>query len=139
MMTNVKNDTQAQILGVPKDTPVPIFVPTDQTPEATLALFRTADPTDVFGFNRFWSDPDNDYKSKGPDSAIYDAYGNFMYGATGTAMGLPEQVLQGAADMKHGGSNDPINRQDIQSGIDAIKSGGVIITRPVIIPWNGGQ
>ena len=64
-------------------------------------------------------------------SVIYDAYGNFMYGASGIAVGYTPRFLQGVANGLKGGQNDPINVYDIQSGIDAAMMGGVLSTVPV--------
>ena len=70
----------------------------------------------------------NDFKST--QSPIFDAYGNVMYGAAGTAVGLSAWELQGAADAWHGGTNNPINTGDIQTGINAFNSGGVLVVIP---------
>lgn len=143
--TTVKNDTQAQMLGAGVGTRgVPIFVPDNQDPQAAVDQWHTnlAGPgfTRYADFYFYWSSPDHDYKNQNlPESSIYDAYGNFMYGATGTAAKFPESTLQGMADRLHGGCNDPINTRDIQSGIDAIKNGGVIIVVPVQSTWNGSR
>jgi hypothetical protein len=52
-----------------------------------------------------------DYKTK--VSPVYDAYGNFEYGATGQ---FPDGTLTTMGDILHGGTKNPINTQDIQSG-----------------------
>lgn len=57
---------------------------------------------------------------------MYDAYGNFEYGATGDAAGFPLWVLQGAADYRHNWNNNPINTSDISSGFNAIPAGGTL-------------
>ena len=54
------------------------------------------------------------------------AYGNFEYGATGAAAGYPSSLLTGIGDLNHGGSNYPINTNDIQSGYNAISNGGTL-------------
>jgi len=59
---------------------------------------------------------------------LYDAFGNFEYGATGAAAGFPNAILQDAADAFHGGHNDPINTRDIQAGFDAMSNGGTLGT-----------
>jgi len=59
---------------------------------------------------------------------IFDAYGNFEFGATGAAAGFSLLTLQVAADVLHGGTNDPINQTDIQSGFVAIEKGGKLST-----------
>jgi hypothetical protein len=59
---------------------------------------------------------------------MYDAYGNFEYGATGAAAGISSDLLVGMGDIIHGGTNNPINTYDIQSGYYAISSGGTLST-----------
>lgn len=61
----------------------------------------------------------------------YDAYGNFAYGATGAASGYSSSTLALMGDITHpnqGFVNNPINSQDIQSGYNAISSGGTLGT-----------
>jgi hypothetical protein len=76
-------------------------------------------------FGMYWSAPASNYKAISP---IYDAYGNFEYGATGAAAGIPSSTLQEAANALHGGANDSINTQDIQSGYNAVSAGGSLGT-----------
>lgn len=81
---------------------------------------------------------DWDYKQRGPE---YQNFGNFNYGATGTAAGIPEGVLlraAGAAQTVAGTSSaefgkwwseapygdDPIDQVWIKAGIDYAKSKG---------------
>jgi len=76
---------------------------------------------------------DNDYKNT-EYGAIYDAYGNFEYGATGAANGLTKgQVVAGGdaeALVRHRAHNNPINRADIEAGHDAVSHGGKLQTVP---------
>ncbi|WP_213739143.1 polymorphic toxin type 44 domain-containing protein [Bradyrhizobium sp. dw_411] len=59
---------------------------------------------------------------------MYDAFGNFEYGATGAAAGYSNRTLTGMGDLLHGGTNNPINTQDITSGANAINNGGTLST-----------
>ena len=67
--------------------------------------------------------PGDNYKRTSP---IYDAFGNFAYGATGAAAGFEYSTLQTVAELLHRNHNDPINHQDIKSGFDAIEGGGTL-------------
>ena len=64
----------------------------------------------------------NDYKHE--NSAIYDAYGNFKYGATGASYGLTkgQVVARGDAEAlaRHHAHGNPINRADIEAGHETI-------------------
>ncbi len=59
---------------------------------------------------------------------MYDAFGNFEYGATGAAAGYSNRTLTGMGDLLHGGTNNPINTQDITNEANAINSGGTLST-----------
>jgi len=62
---------------------------------------------------------------------MFDAYGNFAYGATGEASGYSSSTLTVMGDITHpnqGFVNNPINTQDIQSGYNAIANGGTLGT-----------
>ena len=67
----------------------------------------------------------NDYKLLIP-KGLYDAYGNFEYGATGAAAGFSCSLLQFAANVLHKGKNNPINTADIQTGYNVISNGGTL-------------
>jgi len=134
-LSKVKNPDQAVIAGVAVNTPIRIAVPpgidpqtmVDQWSSGSIWSFRSAlNPRTWFAFKKFWSNPDNNYKDK--YGKIYDACANFELGATGAAafIGLP--ILEAEADRLHGGTNDPINRADIQSGFEAIDKGGKLST-----------
>ncbi len=134
-MTTVKNLAQARVLGRFIGSPVPIFVPPGQNPQATINYWGGPTfpgyPTFI---NDFMPTGTNDFKQPskgGPNAAIYDAYGNFLYGASGTAAGIPASLLQGIGHAFHGGQNNPVNVYDIQLGIDAINTGGTISVVPV--------
>jgi RHS repeat-associated protein len=134
-LSKVKNPDQAVIAGVAVNTPIRIPVPpginpqtmVDQWSSGSIWSFRSAlNPRTWLAFKKFWSDPNNNYKDK--YNKIYDACANFELGATGAAafIGLP--ILEAEADRLHGGTNDPINRADIQSGFEAIDKGGKLST-----------
>lgn len=133
-LSKVKNPDQAAIAGVKVGTPIRIAVPPDIDPQAmvdqwssgSVWSFRSAlNPLTWLAFKKFWSDKNNNFKAQ---SKIFDAFGNFELGATGAAafFGLP--ILEIEADRLHGGTNDPINRADIQSGFEAIEKGGRLST-----------
>jgi hypothetical protein len=133
--SKVKNSAQALVAGVKVGTPIRIAVPPGIDPQTTVDQWSSGSvwssrsalsPRTWSAFKKFWSDPANNYKKV--FGAIYDAYGNFEFGATGAAafFGLP--ALEAAADYLHGGTNDPINRTDIASGYDGIDKGGKLST-----------
>ena len=79
-----------------------------------------------------------DYKQGG---AQYEGFGNFNYGATGTAMGIPEEVLLRMAGAAQGGAktslknfgtpfggppygDDPVDQAAIRDGIDFARRKG---------------
>ena len=71
-----------------------------------------------------------DYNKQG---LKYDPAGNFNYGATGTAIGIPSSILLKGADAykdvmnfwrnKPMNGNEPEKNDEIQRGIDYVKSG----------------
>jgi len=138
----VKNNAQALVAGVQIGTPIRIAVPAGINPQTTVDQWRSGsiwssrsalNSRTWFAFKKFWSDPANNYKKV--YGAIYDAYGNFEFGATGAAafFGLPS--LEAAADYLHGGMNDPINRTDIASGYNVIeKTGKLSTTAEKLVP-----
>ena len=132
--SKVKNSDQAGIAGWPIGTPIRIAVPpgidpqtmVDQWSSGSVWSSRSAlNPRTWFAFRKFWSDPNNNFKTQ---NKMFDAFGNFELGATGAAafFGLP--ILEAEADRLHGGTNDPINRADIQSGFEAIEKGRKLST-----------
>ena len=139
-MTQVKNKAQAKIFGVPEGTPVAIAVPEECNPQGHVnqwsllgMLGISHDLVGFAGFGLTWMPHGfNDYKRKKP---IFDAYGNFEYGATGASANYPLWLLTSMGDIFHNGKNYPINTQDIESGFDAISNGGTLN----IIDWNPGE
>jgi hypothetical protein len=136
-MTTIKNAAQAKAyrdagvngpitVGV---TSVPIAVPSGINPQTMVNSWAGSSSTTNFSpsaylpFAGFWIPyGPNDYKIwRGP---MFDAFGNFEYGATGEAAGFTDTMLQDAAILVHGGQNDLININDIQAGFDAINNGG---------------
>jgi hypothetical protein len=136
-VTIVKNQAQATQLGVPIGSIAPIIVPAGQDPQGMINDWSTSSLSNNSAeFAITWRPGGpNDYKSANPpSSSIYDAYGNFEYGATGAANGYSSGTLTGMGNALHGGSNNPINTTDINSGFNAVNNGGVIITVPVHYP-----
>lgn len=132
--TKVKTQEQADLLGVPVGTDVPVFVPPGKDPQAMVDQWnRTTTKTPVDFATTWMPHGDNDYK-EAEKGAIYDAYGNFEYGAAGAAYGFPKAEIiaagEGAALFQHGELNNPINRADIEAGHDAVSQGGKLQTVP---------
>jgi hypothetical protein len=129
--TTIKNSAQAHALGRRKFSKVPIFVPPGENPQATVNRWAgTAYPGNLPSFGLA-------FNFKGPNdfaynvSPIYDPYGNFIYGWSGTVGGIPASLLQGMGHALHGGLNNPFNVYDIELGIDAAMMGGTISVVPV--------
>ena len=129
--TWIKNSAQAEVLRRSVFSRVPIFVPPGQNPQATINRWsRTTFPSNLQSFyNAFnpWTGSMN-FKLGNP---IFDAYGNWIYGASGQAGGIPASLLQGVGHAVHGGLNDPVNVFDIQLGIDAAMISGTVNVVPV--------
>ena len=129
-LTTVKNSAQAKSYGQPIGTVVHIAVPPGVNPQSLVNEWSNGSTSNGLGeFAIFWwPSGAHDYKQQ---NAMYDAFGNFEYGATGTANGIPASTLQGMANFIHGGKNYPINTMDIQSGIWAITNGGTLSTKNI--------
>jgi uncharacterized protein RhaS with RHS repeats len=123
-MSVVKNPAQAAAFGFPVGTPVAIAVPPKQNPQGDVDCWKNGVVRGRDAFKRYWSDKKHNYKVE--YGAMYDAYGNFMFGATGASAGYWISTLQEAGEYLHGLNNNPINVQDIQSGYSAIANGGQI-------------
>jgi hypothetical protein len=130
--TQVKNQAQANVAGLPIGMPIRIAVPSSIDPQALVNQWRSDTPPSALTwveFGVFWvpSGP-NDYKRKyGP---IYDAFGNFEYGATGAAAGFGLDTLLWAASAIKSTPQSPINETDITSGFDAVRGGGTLNAIP---------
>ena len=122
-MTAVKNSAQAAAFDLPEGTPIAIAVPPGADPQGDVHCWAQAHNKGISAFKQYWADPAHNYKVvNGP---MFDAYGNFEYGATGEAAAFTIAVLQAAAAYLHPGwVNNPINITDIRSGYDAIYGGG---------------
>jgi RHS repeat-associated protein len=122
--TTVKNDAQAQNYGVPVGTQVAIAVPPGVDPQGLVNYWSQTWFNGPGPFAWFWRPGGpNDYKLTNP---MYDAFGNFEYGATGEAAGYSCPTLTGVGDALHHGTNNPINTADIISGFNAIANEGVL-------------
>jgi RHS repeat-associated protein len=129
-MTIVKNPAQAAAYGLPVGAATAIATPPGANPQGDVSCWANAKDKSFRAFKNYWADPAHNYKVvNGP---MYDAYGNFEFGATGAAAGFPLLILQGAADYLHNWNNNPINTTDINSGFNAIAAGG----RLSIIDYN---
>ncbi len=123
-MTVVKNPAQAAAYGLPVGSAAAIAAPPGANPQGDVNCWANAKDKGFGAFKNYWADPAHNYKVvNGP---MYDAYGNFEFGATGEAAGFPLWVLQGAADYLHNWNNNPINTGDIKSGFNAIAAGGTL-------------
>ncbi len=121
-MTRVKNTAQAAAYGLPLGTPTAIATPPGADPQGDVDQWTCTKDKGFGAFKKYWSAPSHDYKMvNGP---MYDAYGNFEYGATGYSADFPLWILQSAAQYLHNFKNNPINTNDINSGFNAISSGG---------------
>ena len=136
-MTRVKNRTQAKAFGVPEGTPVAIAVPPGCDPQGMVNDWPRKKQwvrwTESILFAITWLPyKKNDYKNidyPNHTASMYDAYGNFMYGATGSSFGYDSSTLTNMGERVHeifGHSNSPINTTDIQSGYNAIHNGGTL-------------
>jgi hypothetical protein len=121
-MTTVKNPAQAAAYGLPVGATTAIATPPGANPQGDVNCWANAKDKGFGAFKNYWADPAHNYKVvNGP---MYDAYGNFEFGATGSAAGFPLLIIQGAADYLHNWNNNPINTNDINSGFNAIAAGG---------------
>ncbi|MGH7980532.1 MAG: hypothetical protein ACREE6_14240 [Limisphaerales bacterium] len=121
--TEVKDRAQALIAGALPFTPIYIAVPPGVDPQKQVDYWKAH----YFYFDNeslfrayFAARGAHDYKL---DDPIWDAYGNFNYGACCYAAGVSHWLMQKIANHKPGGNN-PINTRDIDSGYNAIKRGG---------------
>jgi hypothetical protein len=137
-LTKAKSEDVANTLGVKPGSLIPIFVPPGQSPQAMVNDWITKPffADNLANFAKFWwPHGSNDFKDS---NLIYDAYGNFMFGATGRAAGISGEDLQDAgqiiSQLKWHTPNNPVNVQDIQSGINMYDKGGVVIQIPVSWP-----
>jgi RHS repeat-associated protein len=124
-VTKVKNSQQAATAQVPVDTPIYIAVPNYVDPQFAVNFWKSH-PFLLYPqeFKHYWQAKVHDYKLH---NAIYDAFGNFEYGATGRAAGVSQRMLQyEGAHVHAGGVIDPININDINSGFNAIKNFGTL-------------
>jgi uncharacterized protein RhaS with RHS repeats len=124
-MTAIKNSQQAKAYGLSKCAHTAIAVPPGANPQQLVNAFGSVPNGNNIGFATFWRPyGPNDYKNVPGLGPMFDAYGNFEYGATGEAAGYSLNVLTGMGDLLHGGSNNPINTTDITSGFNAVATGG---------------
>jgi RHS repeat-associated protein len=132
--SEVKNPRQASISKALQGLPIRIAVPDSVDPQALVNEWRGKlswwnGPVTYARFGWYWRPGGpHDYK-QGPGNAIYDAFGNFEFGATGAAAGFDEQTLEEAAEAVKGGSNSVINELDILQGFLAIKDGATLSKR----------
>jgi len=137
-VTTVKTLAQATALGLPASAvgtaSAPIFVPPGQDPQGTINSWSgNSISNNPYWFAITWALPSNNFKVA--DGPIYDAYGNFEYGATGQASGqFIDGTMTGMGDVLHLGTNNPINTQDIQSGVNAVANGGTVTVVQVHYP-----
>jgi hypothetical protein len=130
-MTKIKNTAQQRALGKARGTMIPILVPDGVNPQQIIDFWSASStlfPLNLPAFTGAFM-PGGLYDFKLPSRGggpIYDAFGNFLYGASGEAAGISALMLQGVGDLIHGGQNDPINVGDINTGIYAIRLGGMI-------------
>jgi hypothetical protein len=103
-MTAVKNPAQAKAFRLPVGTPIAIAVPPGIDPQGLVSQWECAFFKVPAPFGWFWRyGGPNDYKLLSP---LFDAFGNFEYGATGAAAGYSSQDLEFIGSALHGGSNN---------------------------------
>jgi hypothetical protein len=135
--TKVKDDDQQNIVGAIIGTPIYIAVPLGVDPQALVDTWtynkhgKKETGQSIVAFLDCWKPGGpHDYKSLNrPSSEIYDAFGNFEFGASGCGAGFDLGNLLWWGDKAHGGINgkhDPINSADITSGYNSIKDGGTL-------------
>jgi hypothetical protein len=125
-MTTVKNNLQAASTsyGEPVGTQVPIAAPPNVDPQALVNSFGSVWTNGWLPFAMAWKPGGpNDYKLQNP---MFDAFGNFEFGAAGAHAGISCSTLKSAGNFLHGGQNNPINTTDIVSGFNAIDSGATL-------------
>jgi hypothetical protein len=138
-MTIIKNVQQAKAYGLNQCDNTAIAVPAGVNPQQLVDAFGSVPNGDNIGFALYWRPfGSNDYKNVPGLGPMYDAFGNFEYGATGEARGYSLSTLTGMGDLLHGGSNYPINTSDITSGYNAIAAGGTLGTIDYNPPALGG-
>jgi hypothetical protein len=139
-ITQVKNQAQAKILGLPVGSIIPIMVPANAADILNNLMAQAAklNVFDVTDFKSMWQktpDNPNNFKLSLQPTGLYDQFGNFAYGATAEAVGYPQGFTQWAGAYGRNGSftgnNLPINRQDIANGYNAAQSGGTYSATPV--------
>src|SRR5208282_996876 len=130
-MTEVKNQKQADESGVAQGFPIPIVVPDLVDPQSLVDQWRGPGPPAAFTnirFAWFWRPGGpHDYKKQ---YALWDAFGNFGFGATGAAAGYDLETLAGVAQGLKFGNNSLTNQGDIAEGFEAITNGGRLSKRP---------
>jgi len=134
--TRVKNAYQSKLLHLPIGTEIPIPAPKSLNPEAMVddwTTGRMADPLLAFAWT-WGATPSNDFKRTMPPKSLFDAYGNFEYGATGAAKGFTRELIVKAPQFLKLGQNDPVNQADLQSGYDAIQAGGQLSEKVYVLP-----
>ena len=132
-MTTVKNKYQVPGYGVPVGTSTAIAVPPTADPAAEVQHWASTIFNGPLPFAAYWA-PGGAHDYKVTINPMYDAYGNFQYGATGNAAGYSIGVLQFAGDALKNFKNDPINKTDINSGFNAINNGGTLGTTEYLPP-----
>ena len=102
-MTSVKNPVQATAYGLPMGTSTAIAVPPDVNPQAQVDYWASTIFKGPVPFAAYWiPGGSHDYKNtNGAMGPMYDAYGNFAYGATGAAAGYSSSTLQLMGDITH--------------------------------------
>jgi hypothetical protein len=130
-MTFIKNESQAAVLRRPKFSRVPIFVPPGIDPQAIVNRWAgTTFPSNMPAFYKAFN-PWNGSMNFKATSPIFDSFGNYIYGWSGTVGGYPAILLQGVGHATHRGFNNEINVYDIYLGIEGAMMGGTISVVPV--------
>jgi hypothetical protein len=140
--TKVKDSDQQNIVGAAIGTPIYIAVPQGVVPQELVDTWtynkkgKRETGQSIDAFLDFWRPGGpHDYKSLNPPSSeIYDAFGNFEFGASAYPAGFTLEQILWWGDRAHPsgqhwfGENNPINSADITSGYNATKNGGKLST-----------
>ena len=139
-ITQVKNQAQADLLGLKVGDTIPVIVPANGG-DIMSNLMSQAGKMNVFDasdFKNMWkntTDNPNNFKVSLQPTSLYDQFGNFAYGATASQVGYPLWFTQWAGAYGRNGSltgdNLPINKSDIANGYNSAKTGTTYTAAPV--------
>lgn len=118
-MTRTK-ERFANKMHVPVGIEIPFFYPDRNVrdPQSFVGYWRALNDADgLLIFGAYWNDL-GDWKSNSRPFGLYDGAANFMYGASGVALGVSTTSLLRIGDFDHlgQGGNSPVNNASISAG-----------------------